>query len=113
MGTRTVLLGLMFLVSLDAQTVTGTVVGTVTDPAVFAVPGALSLGAWEMKARWSYLDLDPLNKGQYNDFTFGFNWYWTDRTRVMFDWINPYTSRSTPFGATQSNIIAMRFDFNW
>ena len=80
---------------------------------VFAVPGAWSLGAWELKARWSYLDLDPLNRGQYNDFTAGFNWYWSDRTRMMFDWIHPMTTSQTVFGAHNSDIIAMRWDFNW
>lgn len=79
----------------------------------FAVPGAVGSGAWEMKARWSYLDLDPLNRGQYNDVTAGFNWYWSDRTRVMFDWIHPVTTADTTFGARNSDLIAMRFDFNW
>ena len=80
---------------------------------VFAVPGALSLGAWEVKARWSYLDLDPINRGQYNDVTVGFNWYWSDRTRLMFDWIHPMTSSQTVFGAHNSDILATRWDFNW
>jgi phosphate-selective porin OprO/OprP len=80
---------------------------------VFAVPGAISLGAWEMKARWSNLNLNDTNKGQYNDLTVGFNWYWSDRTRVMFDWIHPVTSSTAVFGATTSDILATRFDFNW
>jgi phosphate-selective porin OprO and OprP len=70
-------------------------------------------GAWEAKARWSNLDLDNLNAGQYNDFTFGFNWYWSDRVRMMFDWIHPITSQQAVFGATTSDILASRFDFNW
>lgn len=88
---------------------------------VFAVPGGCSLGAWEAKARWSYLDLTNLNNvvkgvnvgGVYNDLTVGINWYWSDRTRVVFDWIHPVTSKHTTFGATQSDLLAMRFDFNW
>ncbi|MCY2982253.1 MAG: porin [Planctomycetota bacterium] len=70
-------------------------------------------GAWEAKARWSHLDLNDVNAGQYNDFTFGFNWYWSDRTRMMFDWIHPITSQQAVFGATNSDILASRFDFNW
>jgi phosphate-selective porin OprO/OprP len=70
-------------------------------------------GALETKARWSHLDLNDVNAGQYNDFTFGFNWYWSDRTRMMFDWIHPITSQQTVFGATNSDILASRFDFNW
>lgn len=72
-----------------------------------------SWGAWEFKTRWSYLDLTDANAGQYNDLTVGFNWYWTDRMRVMFDWIQPYTDGGSKFGATNSDIIGMRFDVNW
>ncbi len=79
----------------------------------FAVPGCIGSGAWETKARWSYLDLNNVDRGQYNDLTVGFNWYWTDRVRIMFDWIHPITSSQTTFGATESDLLAMRFDFNW
>ena len=79
----------------------------------FVVPGAMSPGAWEVKTRYSHLNLDQFNKGQYNDLTSGFNWYWSDRTRVMFDWIHPVTTAQTTFGDTQSDLLAMRFDFNW
>ena len=79
----------------------------------FWAPGGFGPGAWELKARWSHLDLNSLERGQYNDLTLGFNWYWSDRVRVMFDWIHPLTSSETTFGATQSDIIGMRFDFNW
>ena len=80
---------------------------------LYAVPGSLSLGAWEAKARWSYLNLETLNKGRYNDLTLGCNWYWTDRVRVMFDYIHPITTQGTPFGATQSDLLATRMDFSW
>ena len=80
---------------------------------VFAIPGSVSLGAWEAKARWSYLDLSSVSAGQYNDLTTGFNWYWSDRVRIMFDWIHPVTSSGTTFGSTQSDLLATRFDFNW
>lgn len=79
----------------------------------FATPCGCGWGAWEAKMRWSYLDLGQLDRGQYNDFTAGMNWYWSDRTRVMFDWIHPITSSQTTFGANQADLIAMRFDFNW
>jgi phosphate-selective porin OprO and OprP len=70
-------------------------------------------GALELKTRWSHLDLNQLQAGQYNDLTVGFNWYWSDRTRIMFDWIRPVTSSTAIFGATSSDLIATRFDFNW
>jgi hypothetical protein len=40
MGFRILLLGLVSLLPLDAQSVTGTIVGAVSDPAGLAVPGA-------------------------------------------------------------------------
>ncbi|MDX1962556.1 MAG: porin [Pirellulales bacterium] len=79
----------------------------------FATPGGWGSGAWEAKARWSYLDLANTDSGQYNDLTVGFNWYWTDRMRIMFDWIHPVTTSETVFGATESDLIAMRYDVNW
>lgn len=80
----------------------------------FLVPGGCGPGAWEMKARWSNLTLTQLDSGQYNDFTFGFNWYWSDRVRTMFDWIHPITRYgTTPYGAQTADIIGMRFDFNF
>ncbi len=75
--------------------------------------GCSGWGGWEAKARYSNLNLQDLNKGEYNDLTVGMNWYWSDRTRVMFDWIHPVTSNGTPFGSTTSDLLAMRFDFNW
>ena len=80
----------------------------------FLVPGGFGPGAWELKARLAYLGLKEVDAGQYNDLTLGCNWYWSDRIRVMFDWIHPVTSDdSQPFGGTQSDLIGMRFDFNW
>ncbi|MBX3420764.1 MAG: hypothetical protein KF752_04325 [Pirellulaceae bacterium] len=79
----------------------------------FATRGGCGWGAWEAKARWSHLNLTDVDRGQYNDLTVGFNWYWSDRTRIMFDWIHPITSRDTVFGATDSDLFAMRFDVNW
>ena len=77
------------------------------------MPCGFGPGAWEAKVRWSNLNLDQVARGQYNDLSVGFNWYWSDRTRVMFDWIHPVTSTATTFGATESDLLAMRFDFNW
>lgn len=79
----------------------------------FSTPGGTSWGAWEAKGRWSYLDLTSLNQGQYNDTTFGFNWYWSDRMRWMFDWIHPWTDSQALYGSTSSDLLALRLDFNW
>jgi phosphate-selective porin OprO/OprP len=79
----------------------------------FWVPGCIGSGAWELKARTSYLDLSEVDHGRYNDLTIGLNWYWTDRIRIMFDWIQPFTSEETVYGETHSSIVAMRFDYNF
>lgn len=80
---------------------------------VFFTPSGWGLGGWELKARWSNLNLQSLGAGEYNDLTVGANWYWSDRVRVMFDWIHPMTSGATTYGATEPNILGCRFDFNW
>lgn len=80
---------------------------------LFFTSSGHSLGAWEAKARISNLNLTSVGKGVMNDMTFGLNWLWSDRTRVMFDWIHPITSSNTTFGATQSDLLCMRMDFNW
>jgi phosphate-selective porin OprO and OprP len=86
----------------------------------FMIPGCIGSGAWELKARMSYLNLNDIplnaaanNSGQYQDMTVGFNWYWNDRVRMMCDWIHPWTTAETPFGSTSSDILGLRFDFNW
>ncbi|HVJ82476.1 MAG TPA: porin [Planctomycetia bacterium] len=77
------------------------------------LPGEVGWGAWEAKARWSCENLTDLDRGIYNDFTLGMNWYWSDRTRVMFDWIHPFTTAQTPFGTATQDILGVRFDYNW
>lgn len=79
----------------------------------FLVPGGAGWGAWEFKTRWSNLTLDSLNAGRYNDLSVGLNWYWSDRTRVMFDWIHPVTTAEALFGTAKADILGLRFDFNW
>ncbi len=72
-----------------------------------------SLGGWELKARYSQLNLDNVGAGVYHDVTAGLNWYWSDRVRAMFDWIHPITTQDAIYGSTRSDILGMRFDFNW
>ncbi|WP_459554820.1 OprO/OprP family phosphate-selective porin [Lacunimicrobium album] len=92
----------------------GAAFGRVTpNSMVFAKDGCRGWGAWELKARYSYLGADELGAGHYNDFTFGVNWYWSDHVRMQLDWIHPMTSEETVYGATTSNILATRFDVNW
>ncbi len=64
-------------------------------------------GGWELKARYSYLNLNSFSAGNYHDVTVGLNWYWSDRVRIMFDWIHPVTTSSAVFGSTNSDLLGI------
>jgi len=83
-------------------------------------------GAWEVAARWSYVDLSGVNvrpqnqlsdtsgpppspnAGIVNQATVGVNWYWNRFAKVLFNWI-----RSMPdyvgYGAAPFDIYGTRF----
>jgi phosphate-selective porin OprO/OprP len=48
------------------------------------------LGAWEIAARYSFLDLDDsaINGGELSDVTAGVNWYLNPNTRLMFNYVH-------------------------
>lgn len=47
-------------------------------------------GAWEIAARYSYLDLNDQNirGGTITDATLGLNWYWNPYTKVVFNYVH-------------------------
>jgi len=55
-------------------------------------------GAWEVAARWSFLDYDDTGlvavggedgtRGTLSNFTFGINWYWNPQTRLSFNYVH-------------------------
>ncbi len=49
-------------------------------------------GAWEVAARWSYLDLNDkdIRGGRLNDVTLGINWYLNRFTKFQFNYIHAY-----------------------
>jgi phosphate-selective porin OprO/OprP len=87
-------------------------------------------GAWEVAARWSYVDLSGVNvrpenqlsddpgpppspnAGIVNQSTVGVNWYWNRFTKVQFNWI-----RSMPdyvgYGAAPFDIYGTRFQIEF
>ena len=72
------------------------------------VPGCHGLGAWEIAARWSFVDFSNApNASKYNSLNLALNWYWNPRTRAQLNWILPHTD-GTPLGDTDSSILAMR-----
>ena len=90
-------------------------------------------GAWEVVARYSYIDLDDpdanpfLNAnqavtGELNSFGFGVNWYLNSHSRVMFNWVYNDVDRAfigTGVNVTQSEVSAsnnasgIRFQIDW
>ncbi|MCH8964171.1 MAG: porin [Planctomycetes bacterium] len=67
-------------------------------------------GAWEVAARYSYIDLDRanINGDRLDDFTLGLNWYLNPNMRVMFNYI---LADSEDRG--DANIFQMRFQVDF
>jgi len=67
-------------------------------------------GAWEIAARWSYLDFSEVAGQQLNDLSVGCNWYWNPHCRMMLNWIHPFAHDSPVAAAddAQGDIVAMR-----
>ncbi len=95
----------------------------------FAVDrGMCGWGAWEIAARWSWLDLsarniDPanqvglnpsgtvppvINPGVLNESTVGLNWYWNQYARMQFNWIHTMLDNNAR-GFSSMDIFALRF----
>jgi phosphate-selective porin OprO/OprP len=71
--------------------------------------GDRSRGAWEVAARWSYLDLNDaeVRGGRLNDVTLGLNWYLNQFTKFQFNYIR--ASLVSPVnGASDASILAAR-----
>lgn len=62
-------------------------------------------GAWEVKARYSHIDLDSnaINGGELEDISAGVNWYLNPNLRVMWDYIHADTDDSG-----EADILMMR-----
>lgn len=67
-------------------------------------------GAWEVAARFSYLDLDDGNiqGGNLNDATLGLNWYVSPRIRLMANFVRAHRKNSVT-----SNLFQMRFQIDY
>ncbi len=81
----------------------------------FAVDrGICGIGAWEVAARYSYLDLTDENVlgGTIQDFTAGLNWYWNPYTKLQFNYIHAFLEN--PFhGASDTDLFAARFHLDF
>ena len=88
------------------------------------------LGAWEIAARWSYLNLAENNlvaanqlsaaagppaspnPGTLNNATLALNWWWNQYTRVQFNYIHAMLN-SPNFGRSDTDIYATRFQIEF
>ncbi len=67
-------------------------------------------GAWEVAARFSYLDLDDgsIRGGNLNDVTLGLNWYVSPRIRVMANFVRAHLRNNVT-----ANLFQMRFQIDY
>jgi phosphate-selective porin len=81
-------------------------------------------GAWELAAKWSYVDLTDLwnpesttvNCGDINTLTVGLNWYWSPQARWMFDYshIMPNKIRNNNVrDASATDLLSIAFRYNF
>jgi len=73
------------------------------------------LGAWEVAARYSGLDLndDGTVGGDLNDLTFGLNWYLNPNTRVMANYVRADLDPRTGGDEGSTDILEFRVQFNF
>lgn len=74
-------------------------------------------GAWELKARWSYLDLadESIRGGRAEDFSFGVNWYLNSYCRFMFDYIRGHSEQApnTDLDGGYTSLFGARAQVDW
>lgn len=80
-------------------------------------------GAWELKTRWSYIDVNNLyaagltgdtskNAERVNNLAFGVNWYWNPYTRVVFDYWHSW-SKLPNQGADEADLFGLRMQYDF
>ncbi|MFM7161651.1 MAG: OprO/OprP family phosphate-selective porin [Planctomycetaceae bacterium] len=69
------------------------------------------LGAFEVAARLSWIDLDhqQIHGGELTDLTLGLNWYYTLRSRVMFNYVRAMLDRGNR--DSNADIFGVRFQY--
>lgn len=74
-------------------------------------------GAWELAARWSYIDLTDagIEGGRAEDVTFGVNWYLNGYTRVMFNYIHGASedAPATGLDGGDTDLLGVRAQVDW
>lgn len=91
----------------------GGVFGRVKPKSAFGENG---LGALELAARVSYLDLNStgVTGGNISATTVGLSWYWNDRTRLQFNWLHDQLGGIAPgvgIGTSDTFAPSAQIDF--
>lgn len=62
---------------------------------------ATGWGAWQVGARYNYLDLNDqgINGGELHNFTAGLNWFWNPNMKLQFNYIATNRNNALPGGA--------------
>jgi phosphate-selective porin OprO/OprP len=87
---------------------------TPKDPFFWDMSGGT--GAWELAARYSYVDLNDalVFGGTQKNITVGLNWYLNDNMRLMFNWIHGQVDKTNVAGVDRGakyDAFAMRTQF--
>ncbi|MGN6136938.1 MAG: porin [Aureliella sp.] len=78
----------------------------------FQSVGSGGRGAWEVAARWSYVDLDsgPVRGGNMENFTGGVNWYLNPYCKWVFNYIHSWTDGRDYFPAPSNATLSSQTD---
>jgi phosphate-selective porin OprO and OprP len=74
----------------------------------------MGCGAWEVAARYSWINLTNKNiqGNDLQDFTFGLNWYLNPYMRMKFNYVRAFLDDPTT-GRSTTNLFGMRFDYDF
>lgn len=72
-------------------------------------------GAWELAARYSYVDLSDsgINGGRLSDWTLALNWHLNPNMRVQLNYINADRSVTLPQQSGTADILGLRFHYDF
>lgn len=74
------------------------------------------LGAWEVAARYSQLDLTngPVTGGYMENYTLGLNWHLNPNTKIKFNWVHSEVKDGDDGDINgNANIFMLRFQIDW
>jgi phosphate-selective porin OprO/OprP len=76
--------------------------------------GRGGIGAWEIAARWNYINLNSagVEGGFMDEVTVGMNWYLNAYTRVSFNYVRPIL-RDPIDGVSSADMYSLRFQFEF